>query len=264
MMCITPSIFLALNMCDEVPDFVFEQMFMHTFGDWKFSGKMRLWTFLELVGNKSEDCSDFKILLVDKLMDFDLDFVVNTLADSRLVLRRLFLMNFECFKVLARRNPKAVRAALEKGIVFDDLFRPVSVFMQKMQYLLSTNDYYFNCVVNFFESINTCVICYYGLSELETTSLVLFMVEYGMRLTHTCMCDIIYTIFGDCVLFRTLLHLDIQPDTNIYRKIPFENVMASFISDIRLDVETVAEMILEKSCMSKLEILSLGSTKTSL
>ena len=251
-------------MCDEVPDFVFEQMFMHTFGDWKFSGKMQLWTFLELVGNKSEDCSEFKTLLVHKLMDFDLDFVVNTLADSRLVLRRLFLMNFECFKVLARRNPKAVRASLEKGIVFDDLFRPVSVFMQKMQYLLSTNHYYFNCVVNFFESINKCVICYYGLSELETTSLVLFMVEYGVRLTDTCMCDIIYTIFGDCVLFRTLLHLDIQPDTNIYRKIHFENVMASFISDIRLDVETVAEIILEKSYLSKLEILSLGRTKTRL
>ena len=148
--------------------------------------------------------------------------------------------------------------------MFNDLYRPVSVFMQNMQYLLSTNNYYFNCVVNFFESVNACEICYYGLSDLETTSLVLFMVEYGMRLTHTCMCDIIYTIFGDCVLFRTLLHLDIQPDTNIYRKIHFENVMASFISDIRLDVETVAEMILEKSCMSKLEILSLGSTKTSL
>ncbi|KAJ3651232.1 hypothetical protein Zmor_017283 [Zophobas morio] len=147
------------------------------------SGKMRLRTFLELVGNKSEDCSEFKTLLVHKLMDFDLDFVVNTLADAKLVLRRLFLMNFECFKVLARRNPKAVRAALENGIVFDDLFRPVSVFMQKMQYLLSTNDYYFNCVVNFFESINACEICYYGLSKLETTSLVLFMVEYGMRFT---------------------------------------------------------------------------------
>ncbi|XP_063922024.1 uncharacterized protein LOC135136596 [Zophobas morio] len=64
----------------KVSDFVFEQLFLYTFDDAHFSKEISLLAFFKLINNRhyikpSKNNSDIKILLIDRLMDFDIKFV---------------------------------------------------------------------------------------------------------------------------------------------------------------------------------------------
>ena len=251
--------FVSLQMYDQVSNFVFQELFMHTMNDDSKCGKLRLQTFLHLVYKqkfleKSQDRNHVKIFLVDRLINYDLEFVINDNKDHSFLLICLMGMDFERFKTVVRRHPEAVRAALESQEVPNCIFRSFSVFQERMEYLLSTNDFYFNCVIEFFERVDGRSICESGDSELEATTFVLFMVEYGMKCDMD-MCHIVYRRFGDCILFRTLLHLDIELDTNKYKSLlTYQTVMVVYLVNITLSVEDIAALISEKSAVGQYTI----------
>mgnify|MGYP005984103651 CR=1 FL=1 len=235
----------------KVSDFVFEQLFLYTFDDAHFSKEISLWAFFNLINNlhyiqPSKNNSDIKILLIDELVDFDIEFVVNEDEDCTFFLETLIRRSFYFFELLVERCPQAIGLALETGEMFDLIFDSVSNFIKRMQYLLDSTDHcYFNCVVDFCENADGSFVCKFGSSELEVTWLILFMVEYGMQCTEE-MCHVIYRRFGYCVLFRTLLHLGLQqesipfhPISHCYDKV----IMVSFIIDIDLCIETFAALL---------------------
>ena len=89
---------------------------------------------------ESQDRNHVKIFLIDRLINFDLEFVVGENNDHTFFSNMLDGYQFWSFQN-SRPETSGSCKSLESEQVPDYIFRPFSVFMERMQYLLSTNDF---------------------------------------------------------------------------------------------------------------------------
>ncbi|KAJ3652761.1 hypothetical protein Zmor_018698 [Zophobas morio] len=241
--------YVCLHMLDEVSSFVFEQLFLYTFGDGESAGKISLKAFLRVVGSekylrKYRKCNR-KRRIIDELKNLDLEFTVdeNEMRDE--IMETFVGMDFVCYVDMVKRCPDALRAVLEESEMCN-LPEKIYEFTKRMDWVIS-HENFFNSAVDFFENI-----CNEELFEIvedageqDAMKFIFFVLQYGFKCPSH-LRDFVYRKYGDCQLFRTLLHVDTshyvynpsQPYNNNLRK-----MFSVIVADFTLTVHNIAETI---------------------
>ncbi|XP_063925113.1 uncharacterized protein LOC135138982 [Zophobas morio] len=244
--------YVCLHMLDEVSSFVFEQLFLYTFGDGECAGKISLKAFLRVVGTekylrKYRKCNR-KRRIIDELKNLDLEFTIGE-DEMRYEILEIFVdMDFVCCMDMVKRCPDALRAVLEESEVY--FFEKIYEFTKIMDWVVSQENV-FNSAVDFFENISNEELyeTVEDAGEQDAMKFIFFILQYGFK-CPTDLRDFVYQKFGDCQLFRTLLHVDTshsvynpsEPYNNNRRK-----MFSVIVADFSLTVHNIAETI---SCSS--------------